>query len=363
MKRFLEILCVFTLMVSNCLPTYAAGNAPSLTVDTVTAEAGASVEVPIRLSGNTGICGATLTVTYDDALTLTGIEKGDALSSLTMTKPGNMSANPFRIVWDGTDNDTTEGVIAVLTFTAPTAEGTYNIEVSSDGEVFDSDINLVELDITNGAVQVGQTVTPDEPEKNNPVVTVAAVTAEAGENVEVPIVLSGNTGICGATLSVTYDEALTLTGIVKGDALSSLTMTKPGNMSANPFRLVWDGTDNDTTNGTLAVLTFTAPAEAGTYDVTVSYEEGDVLDSELNSVILNITNGTIEVTEEEVKGLLGDVNRDGTVDTSDAQAIFNHFMGIAQLSDDVLPFADINEDGSVDTSDAQAVFNIFMGII
>ena len=59
---------------------------------------------------------------------------------------------------------------------------------------------------------------------------------------------------------------------------------------------------------------------------------------------------------------LGDVNGDGVVDTTDAQAIFNHFMGISAIEEKYLVFADINGDGSIDTSDAQAAFNIFMGI-
>ena len=62
------------------------------------------------------------------------------------------------------------------------------------------------------------------------------------------------------------------------------------------------------------------------------------------------------------QGISGDVTGDGVVDTSDAQAIFNHFMGIELLSETILPFADMNGDNAVDTSDAQAAFNIFMGI-
>lgn len=68
----------------------------------------------------------------------------------------------------------------------------------------------------------------------------------------------------------------------------------------------------------------------------------------------------IEAGEE---GVLGDVNGEQKIDTSDAQAIFNHFMGIAVLSDEVLQYADVNGDGSIDISDAQAAFNLFMGIL
>lgn len=57
---------------------------------------------------------------------------------------------------------------------------------------------------------------------------------------------------------------------------------------------------------------------------------------------------------------LGDINADGVIDTSDAQAIFNHFMGVQDLGD-MKSFADVNQDELIDTSDAQAVFNYFMG--
>ena len=67
--------------------------------------------------------------------------------------------------------------------------------------------------------------------------------------------------------------------------------------------------------------------------------------------------------EDIEEGIFGDVNGDQKIDTSDAQAIFNHFMGISALSDEMLKYADINGDGSIDTSDAQAAFNIFMGIL
>ena len=66
---------------------------------------------------------------------------------------------------------------------------------------------------------------------------------------------------------------------------------------------------------------------------------------------------------EEVPDLasgLGDVNADGVVDTSDAQAIFNHFMGVQDLGE-MIAYADVNQDDLVDTTDAQMVFDYFMG--
>ena len=132
----------------------------------------------------------------------------------------------------------------------------------------------------------------------NPTITVGKVTAEAGESVDVPISISNNTGICGATISVSYDEDLVLTAVNGGDAFTSMTLTKPGKLTANPVNLVWDSMEADFTNGTIAVLTFTVPETSGTYDVSVSYDNGGVVDGDLMPVTLNVVNGSIAVEEQ-----------------------------------------------------------------
>lgn len=128
-----------------------------------------------------------------------------------------------------------------------------------------------------------------------PVVSVDAISAQAGETVTVPIRISNNTGICGATLKVNYDHELTLTGVNVGEAWSTLTMTKPGNFSSNPIRIVWDGMDADYSNGIIANLIFTAPQKNGNYKVSVSYDAGDVMDGNLDAVSLTVIAGSIEV--------------------------------------------------------------------
>lgn len=88
------------------------------------------------------------------------------------------------------------------------------------------------------------------------------------------------------------------------------------------------------------------------YPIFMSNGKNTVYKSEGNN---GYTNGILV--------LPGDVNGDGIVDTSDAQQIFNHFMGIVILTDSyAIEAADVNEDGTIDTSDAQMAFNIFMGI-
>lgn len=63
-------------------------------------------------------------------------------------------------------------------------------------------------------------------------------------------------------------------------------------------------------------------------------------------------------------GILGDATDDGVVDTSDAQAVFNHFMGTRLIENEKLYLnGDVTSDKILDTSDAQMLFNMFMGNI
>ena len=287
----------FVLLVLLTCSVAVAFAQTTLMVQSKEAEAGAIVKVPMVLSGNTGICGATFQISYDGALKLSGIESGTALSSLTMTKPGDLSANPFNLVFDGMEADHNSGDIAYLTFVAPTVPGIYEIEVSyAEGDVVDGDLHPVGIALYSGSITVeGESQTA-------PMISVGKAYAKPGTSVSVPVVLTGNTGICGATIKISYDSSLVLTDISAGNALSSLTMTKPGDLTANPVNIVYDGMEADMTNGNIAMLTFTAPVTAGSYAIRISYADGDVVDGNLLPVELKLQNGSIAVKEESQAG-------------------------------------------------------------
>ena len=296
-KRLISIIVLVFLLALTFIPSQANAS-PVIAVGSITAEVGDTIRVPINLSGNTGICGATISVSYDKKLVLTGIDKGEALSGLAMTKPGSFSANPVNIVWDGTDADNTNGIIAYLKFANPNENGTYSINVSYiEGDIVDGDLTPIEVSIQNGSVTIGGSEQGNEnPEQTeNTTISVDTVASNSGGSVDVPIWISGNTGICGATISINYDNGLTLTKITKGSALSSLAMTKPGNLTSKPFNLVWDGMEADSSNGIIATLTFTVPNVSGKYNIAVSYTEGDIVDGNLMVVNPLTTNGYIQV--------------------------------------------------------------------
>ncbi len=132
--------------------------------------------------------------------------------------------------------------------------------------------------------------------------TVSSVTAEPGTDVEVAIDLSGNeVGILGMMVSVSYDENLTLKKATAGTALSTLDFTPGKDLTANPINIGWDGLDADSTNGTVAILTFAVPEDVqGKYDVNVSYTTGNIYDDGYNDIDVTVVNGSITVNSAPV---------------------------------------------------------------
>lgn len=156
MKKILSL--VLAIMLAATLFSFtASADGITVSVGNIAAQSGESVVVPVTISGNTGIAGALFSVKYDSALTLTAVNAGEAFNTLTFTKPGKLDANPINLTYDGQDADTTNGVIAYLTFTAPEAAGVYPVEISYNmGDIYDQDFNDLELTLVNGAVAVTQ---------------------------------------------------------------------------------------------------------------------------------------------------------------------------------------------------------------
>lgn len=351
------------------LITVHASSDIKLTVGSIAVRKGTgskTVDIPITISNNTGIIGMTLTITYGEGLSLTGVTKGTALASLTMTKPGKFSDNPVKVTWDGeAENDDGNGTAVTLSFTVPKdTEKEYPIEISVSG-VVDENLNKLDVTIENGKIAVenqshthshgdwvkdnntthskicacgdivtenhiwnaGVVTTPatqtttgiktftcfdcngtkveiipmiGDDNTNAIKLAVANLTVEKGtntESVEVPIAIFNNTGIIGMTLTINYGEGLILTAITQGDAFTTLTMTKPGDFSANPIKITWDGEDkNDAGNGTVATLSFTVPKDVQK-DYHIEITVGGVIDENLTRLDVESENGKISVSD------------------------------------------------------------------
>lgn len=142
------------------------------------------------------------------------------------------------------------------------------------------------------------TVTANYMEITDPTFSVDKVTASAGStDIEVPVTLTNNPGLAGMTLSVSFDDSvLTLTKVVSEEVLDGLTFQKPKTYK-NGSNLVWYGAEPDEVADGIAftlVFNVSASAQSGTYPVNITYSTG--YDVDLNSIEVNVVNGSITVS-------------------------------------------------------------------
>ena len=187
--------------------------------------------------------------------------------------------------------------------------------------------------------------------ETNGTITVSDVKATAGSTIAVPVKISNNPGILGATLKITFDEGLTLLDGINGNALASHQMTPPGTFTS-PCNFVWDKTelaDKDIADGVLLTLKFKTPADAqlgAKYNISVSYDDGSILNKDENSISPTVIAGSIEI----MNLVYGDLDCDSNVNTADLVLMRRHVAGgydqtINELS------ADVNGDGAVTIRD------------
>ena len=185
-------------------------------------------------------------------------------------------------------------------------------------------------------------------------------TTGATQTVELQLSIKDNPGLTACMLSLTYDPALTLTGVTAGTALSGLEFVLGGDVAANPIKMLWSGAAADTTDGVIATLTFTAPAEVGTYPVAVAVSDGDVIDNYLATVTPTLVDGAITVESAAPAHTPGDMDGNGTVNMKDSVLLMRYVAGGygVELSLDV---ADIDHNGTVNMKDTVLLMRYIAG--
>ena len=185
---------------------------------------------------------------------------------------------------------------------------------------------------------------------NATTVTVESVNAVPGSNVEVNINVKNNPGILAANFTVTYDKGLSLIDSKSGDAFSALSMTKPENYNS-PCKFGWDAleiADEDIKDGTILTLTFSVDKGVSAnskLNVKLSYQNGNIIDSDLNDIPVTINNGSVTIIDY----IPGDINGDGTIDLKDVTLVRRLVTGYSVTANKLA--ADVNGDGEITMKD------------
>lgn len=423
MKKLISILLSAVLCTISIHATVFAEDTKSgiVQLESVTGNVGDTVSMQLSVKDNPGIISLVTDLSYDStALKLTKVTKSaDFWTAANMTPGGDLTAQPFRIIWfDGlAKTDFTEnGTLAELSFEILKA-GSHTVEaVISDGDTFNSRFDPVSFTVSSGKVDTesGAAVTTTAAVSTTaasvttaPVTTAAgtaAVTTSApaaaegsgrltlskaagpvGSTVNVPISIADNPGFVSLVADISFDStALKLKDVKKdADFWKSATMTPGGDLTAQPFRIIWfDGlakTDFKE-NGTLAVLSFEI-LKTGSHAVEVTVSADDTFNTAFTPVPVAGCTGTIETpsvttapvttaaasvttateTAPAVSGAArGDVNADGEITVADAQMVLNAYVKGMSGQDNGLTAeqaqaADVNGDKAISVEDAQTV--------
>lgn len=130
-----------------------------------------------------------------------------------------------------------------------------------------------------------------------PTILIGDASGKAGETVIVDVSIVNNPGLFGAILTYQFETALTLTDAKAGLAFDALDVSFPKYDS--PFTVFCDGLDKPAAeDGIIMSFEFVIPSDATvgqTYEITASYLDGDIVDSNFEDVGVEIVSGELLV--------------------------------------------------------------------
>lgn len=422
-KKLISLLfgvCISLLIATVGILSIFAATQPTVYADSINANAGQMVRIPILISNNSGLAGAKLQFSYDETkLTPISVESGDVFSSgLQDNIEGDAQPGLFNVYWASAtgDNVSADGVLFYINFNVESsAYGSSVLGVSYDkADTFDEDFNDVSLkcedvnieisneslanktkittsaelyndkfvDVTFHITNVGELdnldlnigyddtafsydsilgnanitsnnagvlkfntyisssdndtdyitvrfqinqeaktgnyifnitsdsqnvicenceisiTTPNISQAAN-VYIPAGIVAEKGQSVTVPVMINNNQGIMGYRLSFTYNTSdLQIVSVSNVEEFYGNISDSIGNEDGS-FDVVWNSTENKTSNSTLLYLNFdvvsTTVDQAVESQIQINYTSGDTFNENYEDVELNCTNGTVVI--------------------------------------------------------------------
>lgn len=347
-NKALSLFIALVMIVMSLQTAYAADT--KIYTDNISAEAGSTVSVPIRISGNTtGVSTFGIKIGYDSTVMTpkSGVTNGIYTSDIVFN-PTYSTGKAFA-AGASISNKTGEGTLFSIDFdiNANAAAKSYpiTIEVDELKYVSGSTTASIECTVVNGSIQVGgSTVTPPTDTADSLKIYCGSVSAKPGETVSVPINISGNesTGISTFGFKIGYDssvltpESNVTNGIFTNDIIFNPTYSN-GVAFATGASAV-----NKTGDGTLFTVRFKVSDKAVSgkiYPITITVDElkyvsGTTINTHKyttadGEVTINGTGtgtGTGTGGDTDIGLLYGDVDANGIISAADASLIMQKVL-------------------------------------
>lgn len=233
-------------------------------------------------------------------------------------------------------DSTTKTITSGFTVSNPdmSTAGTKTVTVTYSGKTASFTITVnPKTVVTNGTLKIG------------------SQTAVVGKTVQIPISVE-NVNLSILTLTVHYDKSK-----LKYVSCTDTVFDMIDVNSSTAGKLVFAGiADKGFSNGKILLLTFEVIAtDACNTQITATVN--DAYTPQEKPQTLAVENGTVKIT----KGLLGDLNGDGKVNSIDARWALQVASGNRTLTAEQRAVADVNGDGKVNAIDARWLLQVASG--
>lgn len=207
-----------------------------------------------------------------------------------------------------------------------------------------------------------------------PTLSVTSVATKRGEEVVVEIMLTNNPGLLGFNINVHFDkDKLTPTELKEGGIFKDMTTTfgdeNADLESVDCIKILWDSMSKVSLDGSVCKLGFKVKDTAafGNTEMTITYENGDIVDNNLDDVDCELGKGTIYIADEETKEeettdfKVGDVNCDNVITATDAALLLEYILDprtsikIKEKTEDYMLYIDVDSDGVLTAKDVAAI--------
>lgn len=191
---------------------------------------------------------------------------------------------------------------------------------------------------------------------------VGSAEAAPGGYVDVPVVITENTGVATFNLKISYDSALTPVSITSNLMEGSLTSNlQQGIVDAGYVTAYWVNPSDITATGNAFTIRFKVSEDAeGELPVTISCSDGDICDQSFGNIDASFSDGLVTIKDGAGNGDLAyTVNSIEVESISDghAYARINVTKNIESKADDTLIIASYDEEGRlVDLTTMQAQY-------
>lgn len=154
-RNSLSIVMVLVLLV--CGSVASLGVSAALKMDSIKAQAGQEVVMPVYIENNPGFSGTKITISYDKNLKVLSVENGNVFNYGNFVQNAdNSEGNSFDVVWNSNIENKANGVMFTVMFKLPdNAAGDYNIKITYDKDnTFNAKYDDVIFDCGSAVISV-----------------------------------------------------------------------------------------------------------------------------------------------------------------------------------------------------------------